>query len=165
MKVITKKLVGVIHLAKIYPYLAFDSAKEALDYYTEVFGATDIIRLPVSPEQATQFGISAEKLADTTMHASFTVLGAPLFCADNFMGPVQSSNQVSIMLDINSEDAQAAHEADAFYQKIAASGQAKITMPFEEQFWGGKMGQLVDKYGITWMLHSQPYSKINLNTK
>lgn len=84
-------------MAKIYPYLAFNSAKEALDYYTEVFGATDIIRLPVSPEQATQFGISSEKLADTTMHASFTVLGAPLFCADNFMGPVQSSNQVSIM--------------------------------------------------------------------
>jgi len=67
LKVITKKLVGVIHLAKIYPYLAFDSAKEALDYYIVVFGATDIIRLPVSPEQATQFGISPEKLADSTL--------------------------------------------------------------------------------------------------
>ncbi|MBF2595491.1 VOC family protein, partial [Listeria welshimeri] len=29
-----------------------------------------------------------------------------------------------------------------------------------EQFWGGKMGQFVDAYGISWMLHSQPYSKL-----
>lgn len=31
-------------MAKMYPYLAFENAKEALGYYEEVFGATNIYK-------------------------------------------------------------------------------------------------------------------------
>ncbi|WP_272928374.1 VOC family protein [Companilactobacillus zhachilii] len=37
--------------SQIYPYLAFKNAKEALKYYQEVFGATEIYRLSPQPQQ------------------------------------------------------------------------------------------------------------------
>lgn len=39
-------------MTKLYPYIAFENTKEALEYYEEVFGATEINRLPVTKEQA-----------------------------------------------------------------------------------------------------------------
>lgn len=91
-------------MAKMYPYLAFENAKEALGYYEEVFGATNISRLPVSEEQSEMFGLPKENLENTTVHGGFTVLGANLFCSDSFGKEVKPSNQISIMLDSNSED-------------------------------------------------------------
>lgn len=68
---------------------------------------------------------------------------------------------VAILLDLNSEDADESAAADAFWKKIAESGQVTINMPYEEQFWGGKMGDFTDKYGVRWMLHAQPYSQMS----
>ncbi|MBC1420357.1 VOC family protein [Listeria seeligeri] len=147
-------------MAKLYPYLAFDNAKEALGYYEEVFGATNITRLPVGEEQSEMFGIPKDDLENTTVHGGFTVLGANLFCSDSFGKPVSATNQISIMLDLDNEDPVAVAEAEAFYEKVSSSGKVTITLPYAEQFWGGKMGQFVDEYGISWMLHSQPYSKL-----
>ncbi|HAM2109748.1 TPA: glyoxalase/bleomycin resistance/extradiol dioxygenase family protein [Listeria monocytogenes] len=147
-------------MAKMYPYLAFENAKEALGYYEEVFGATYISRLPVSEEQSEMFGLAKENLENTTVHGGFTVLGANLFCSDSFGKEVKPSNQISIMLDSNSEDPAAVADADAFFEKVSSSGRVTVTLPFEEQFWGGKMGQFVDEYGISWMIHTQPYSKL-----
>ena len=31
---------------------------------------------------------------------------------------------------------------------------AQITMPYNNVFWGGKFGSLVDKFGIQWMVSS-----------
>lgn len=36
-------------MTALFPYLAFDNTKEAIAYYEEVFGATDVKRLPVDP--------------------------------------------------------------------------------------------------------------------
>lgn len=60
-------------MAKMYPYLAFENAKEALGYYEEVFGATNISRLPVSEEQSEMFGLAKENLENTTVHGGFTL--------------------------------------------------------------------------------------------
>lgn len=38
--------------AKIYPYLTFENAREAMHYYVEQFGAEIIYRQPLSAEQA-----------------------------------------------------------------------------------------------------------------
>ncbi|MFD0896989.1 VOC family protein [Loigolactobacillus binensis] len=151
--------------SRLYPYLAFTNAKEALAYYETVFGATNIYRLAPSPEQAQQFGLPADAdLNNMTMHAGFTILGVDLQCADAFNGAVTANKQITLMLDINNEDPASVAAADAFYAKIAASDQVEISMPFAEQFWGGKMGHFTDKYGVNWMLHTQPWSQ-NLGQK
>lgn len=147
-------------MAKLYPYLSFENSKEALTYYEQVFGATNISRLPVGEEQAKDFGIPVDKLADTTMHGGFNVLGAELFCSDNFNREKQIGHQISILLDVNSEDELASKEAADFFEKVANSGTVTVNLPYEDQFWGGKMGQFTDQYGILWMVHAQPYSQL-----
>ncbi|MFC6180141.1 VOC family protein [Lactiplantibacillus daowaiensis] len=145
--------------SQLYPYLAFENAKTAIDYYQRVFGATDVYRLSPQPEQAQQFGLPADAdLNNMTMHGGFTILGTKIECSDAFRGTPQPSDQISLMLDLNSEDADSAQAAEAFYQHLVTSDDVKITMPFAEQFWGGKMGQFIDKFGITWMLHTSPWS-------
>ena len=145
--------------SQLYPYLAFENAKSAIEYYQRVFGATDVYRLSPQPEQAEQFGLPADADLDSmTMHGGFTILGTKLECSDAFHSAPQPSSQITLMLDINNEDAASAKAADDFYEQLVASDEVKITMPFAEQFWGGKMGQFVDKYGITWMLHTSPWS-------
>lgn len=42
-------------MTSLSPYITFQNTKEALEYYQDVFGATNIHRLAVSPEQASQF--------------------------------------------------------------------------------------------------------------
>ena len=31
-----------------------------------------------------------------------------------------------------------------------------MTMPLADQFWGGRLGMLVDKFGVQWMLTHNP---------
>lgn len=38
-------------MVKLYPYLSFINTKDALVYYEEVFGATNIIRIPDKREK------------------------------------------------------------------------------------------------------------------
>ncbi len=62
-------------MTALFPYIAFKNSKEALAYYEEVFGATDVKRLEVGEEQASRiFGMTKEA-QEATMHAEFEVLG------------------------------------------------------------------------------------------
>jgi PhnB protein len=54
-------------------------------------------------------------------------------------------------------------DLEDLYKKVVEHKDIKITMPLDEQYWGGKMGCFIDKYGISWMLHSQPYSKLDMD--
>lgn len=146
-------------MANVNPYIALNNTKEALAYYEEVLGAKNIRRLPVGADQAEEFGVSAEQASEMTMHSQFEVLGATIMAADNFKGEELGYSGVSIMLDVNSEDEESMAEAKAFWHHLSDSGQVTVNMPFEEQFWGGAMGDFTDKYGVHWMLHAQPYSK------
>ncbi|HDK4568610.1 TPA: glyoxalase/bleomycin resistance/extradiol dioxygenase family protein [Staphylococcus aureus] len=47
-------------MTALFPYIAFENSKEALAYYEEVFGATDVKRLEVGEEQASHFGMTKE---------------------------------------------------------------------------------------------------------
>lgn len=49
-------------MTELFPYLAFEKAKDAIAYYEEVFGATNVKRLEVSEEQAEQFGMTKNRL-------------------------------------------------------------------------------------------------------
>lgn len=148
-------------MANVHPYLSFNNTKEALAYYQKVLGATNISRMPVSKEQAEQFGVTKEKLDETTMHSQFDILGTTIMAADNFHSDNLSYTGFSILLDLNSEDKFAFQEAQTFWNHATESGDVKVNMPFEEQFWGGAMGDFTDKYGVRWLLHAQPYSKIS----
>lgn len=147
--------------SKLFPYIAYPNAKEALDYYKKSFGATNIYRLSPSEEQAKQFGIpEGANLDDMTMHGGFTILGVEIQCADAFNGvTAPKEQQIVLQLDINSEAPESLAAADALWNRLQDQHAVTVIMPYAEQFWGGKMGQFTDRYGVTWMLHAQPWSQ------
>lgn len=135
--------------AQIYPYLTFENAKEAMDYYVRNFGAKIIDHQPLSQQQAENLGLDVDQLDSTTFRGEFTVAGQKLICADATMANPQASSLVSIMLDFY-DDQGAAKE---LFSKLAASDEQRVTVPFGPQN-DGQMGQIVDKYGITWLICS-----------
>ena len=133
--------------AQIYPYLTFENAKEAMDYYVHNFGAKILYHQPLNQQQAESLGLDPENLADTTFRAEFTVAGQKLVCADATMANPQASSLVSIMLDFYDDPA----EAKELFKLLSSSDQQRVTIPFGPQN-GGQMGQVIDKYGITWII-------------
>mgnify|MGYP000582743248 CR=1 FL=1 len=71
--------------AKIYPYLTFENAREAMHYYVEQFGAEIIYRQPLSAEQAENLGLALDDLDATTAHGEFSIVGQKIVCADATM--------------------------------------------------------------------------------
>lgn len=135
-------------MAAIYPYLIFDNAKRAMDYYVHQFGAEIISREPLGPDQVEAFGLHPENLAETTAHGEFRVAGQTIVCADATMANPQSSSLVSIMLDFAGDGS----GARALFDRLAASGDQRVTMPYGQHPAGGALGEIVDRYGITWLI-------------
>lgn len=138
--------------ANLYPYITFTNAKEALQYYATVFDATDIFREPVSPDQAEYYGLLDTNLADTTFHGGFSVAGTHILCSDAFMADPQASSMISILLDFDAADSDDVRQAQDLFKQVTDSETVRVTLPYSTQTFGGKMGQFVDQYGITWMI-------------
>lgn len=143
--------------ATTYPYLAFENTKKALQYYEQVFGATDIVRLPVTQDQADQFGISTDHLEDKTIHAEFKIAGATIFCSDALMAIPQPSSLISILLDFNEDQIT---DAQALFDRVAGSETVKVIIPFASQEFGGQLGTVVDQYGVTWMIRVESRTEV-----
>ncbi|MCH4353946.1 glyoxalase/bleomycin resistance/extradiol dioxygenase family protein [Staphylococcus haemolyticus] len=148
-------------MTELFPYLAFEKAKDAIAYYEEVFGATNVKRLEVSEEQAEQFGMTKEQAAEATMHAEFEVLGVKILCSDSFGRVENINNGISLLIDFDVNNQDDSDKVQQFYDKIKDHDSIDIEMPLKEQFWGGKMGAFTDKYDVRWMLHGQDYTQLN----
>lgn len=140
-------------MTQLIPYLSFESAKEALAYYEDVFGATDVNRLPVGKEQAGQFGVDPEQAEEMTMHSEFKVAGHKLYAADRFGKAGDFNNSMTLSLNWDKSSAEDTAAMTDLFNKVAAHDETKVHMPIEEQFWGGVMGALDDKYGVHWMFN------------
>ncbi|MBI5973092.1 VOC family protein [Staphylococcus caledonicus] len=148
-------------MTQLHPYLSFEKAKDALSYYEEVFGATNIHRLQVGESQAEHFSMTKEQALESTMHAEFEVLGVKILCSDSFGRVENINNGISLLIDFDINDKEDTERVHQFYNKIKDHESLNIEMPLEEQFWGGQMGAFTDKYGVRWMLHGQDYTKLN----
>ncbi|URZ87578.1 glyoxalase/bleomycin resistance/extradiol dioxygenase family protein [Floricoccus penangensis] len=148
-------------MAILNPYISYESAKDALDYYENVFSAKNVFRLPLTEGQAKEYNISDKNLDDTTMHGGFTVLGAQVYVSDNLFGAENNGpSNITLNIEIDNNNADEISAADRFYMLVRDSGQVTVTMPFQEQFWGGKMGAFTDKYGMKWTLHLAPQNPL-----
>lgn len=134
----------------IHPYLTFENAKQAMEYYHDIFGARINYRQPLSAATAENLGLSTDNLADTTLYGEITINGHIIACADAVMGTSTASSLVSIMLDFADD----VNEAKAMFQKITATDEQKVTVPFASHETGGMFGRVVDKYGVNWIITS-----------
>ena len=110
----------------IFPCLWFDGkAKEAADFYCNIFGNSKVI-------------------TDTPMVVQFEIEGKKLMGLNG--GPMFTINP-SISLFVT---CQTNEEIDNIYNKLVEGGNAM--MPLDKYPWSEKYAWVVDKFGMTWQL-------------
>jgi PhnB protein len=120
---------------RVSPYLCVDGADEAIKFYSDVFGASERMRM----------GGPDGKIG----HAELQFGDSLIMLADEFpeMG-VQSPRTVGgtpVMLSVYVED------VDATYERALAAG-AKALRQVENQFYGDRSGQFEDPFGHRWSI-------------
>ena len=130
---------AVSHIPEGYhsvtPYLIVDGAAEAIRFYGEAFGAVEVLRMPMGEN----------KLA----HAEVKIGDSHVMLADEFpdmghLGPHKRGGPTaSLMIYLP--------DVDAAYAKAIAAGAKKERAP-ADQFWGDRMGTLLDPFGHRWTL-------------
>jgi len=120
---------------RLFAYLAFGDAAQAIEFYAAAFGATESYRL----EMAGKIG-----------HAEIAFEGVTVMLADEFpqigfTRPAGSSS-VSIVVYVADVDAIAAR---------AVSAGATLEKPLADEFYGDRVAALRDPFGHRWLFHSR----------
>lgn len=140
-------------MARVTTYLNFPrSAEEAFLFYKSVFQtefSAPIFRfkdIPSSPDQPA----IPEADQDLVVHVALPILGGHVIMgtdAPESMGfTVTSGNNININLEPDTRE-----ETERLFNALAVGG--TIEMPLQDMFWGAYFGNLVDKFGIRWMLN------------
>ena len=134
--------------SRLNPYLSFagDQAKEAMEFYADVFGGD------LTLNTFGQYGDPDADGADRIMHAQLqTPLGFTLMGADTApgMGDPSPGDQITISLSGDDRD-----ELRGYFERLGDGG--TVVMPLEKQMWGDEFGMVKDKYGIDWMVDIAP---------
>ena len=118
----------------VTPYLVVDGAEEAIRFYTEALGATEVLRLPM----AGKIGHAEIKIGDSH------VMLSDEWPDMDIRGPKSRGGATSSLM-IYVED------ADAAFARAVAAG-ATVERPVEDQFYGDRNGALVDPFGHRWTI-------------
>ena len=119
----------------VTPHLVCEGAAEALTFYQQAFGATELIRMP---------GPNGK-----LMHAEIRIGDSVMMLADDFpeygsRGPrALQGSAVTIHLYVE--------DADALWNRALAAG-ATALMPLGDMVWGDRYGMLVDPFGHQWSI-------------
>ena len=118
---------------QVTPALHMDGAGAAIDFYKEMFGATERMRMP-DP---------SGKVA----HAELQIGGSVIMLSDEFpemnvRGP-KAIGGTPVTLNVYVED------VDAVFARAVEAG-ATALRPVEDQFYGDRSGQLEDPFGHRW---------------
>ena len=118
----------------ITPSLTCRDAAKAIEFYKSVFGATEIMRMPM---QDGKIG-----------HAELRIGDSNIMVADEFPGmsaAPSGSGTPAIDLFLYTED------VDATFSRAIAAGSRTVMTP-ENMFWGDRFGKITDPFGHQWGL-------------
>jgi len=122
---------------RVSPYLVVDGAAQAIDFYTQVLGATERMRMG-GPDgkighAELQFGDSVVMLAD-----EYPDMG--------YVGP-KAVGGTPVTIGVYVEDVDKTFDA-------AVKAGAKALRPVEDQFYGDRSGQFEDPFGHRWSIQT-----------
>ena len=118
---------------RVIPSLVIDGAAQAIDFYRDVLGATERMRMD-GPD-------------GKVGHAELQIGESVIFVADEFpdmgyVGPKKiGGSPVTLMVYLE--------DVDATFDRATKAG-AKVTRPVEDQFYGDRVGQFEDPFGHRW---------------
>ncbi|GKQ36182.1 VOC family protein [Streptomyces sp. A012304] len=128
--------------ARLNPYLTFDGdARQAMEFYKEVFGGT------LKINSYGDFGQAGTPEADKIMHGMLeTPSGFTLMGADAPPGTEHNPGNTFSVSISGDDDA----ELRGYWEKLSADG--TVSVPLEKQMWGDVFGMCTDRFGISWMV-------------
>jgi PhnB protein len=119
----------------VSPYLAVDDAARAIEYYTQAFGAQEVVRMDAP--------------GGTIGHAELAIGDSRIMLADPFpqgsTRPPKDLGGTSMSVFMYVED------VDAVVQRAVDAG-ATVTMEVADQFWGDRFGTITDPFGHIWSI-------------
>ncbi len=123
------------------PYLNFPgNAREAMTFYHSLFGGD--LKISTFGEYSVP-----NMPADGVMHAELKSGSLVLFAADDGSGNTEVRTGGSIALILEGDEPEKLTE---WFHALSEGG--TVGMPLEKQMWGDVYGDLVDRFGIGWMV-------------
>lgn len=116
----------------ITPAITCKNAARAIDFYKNVFGATEINRMD-GPD-------------GSVGHAELRIGDSVIFVSDEFPGMSAAPSPTttpSSYIFLYTED------VDATFNRAVAAG-ASVSMPLMNMFWGDRYGKVTDPFGHSW---------------
>ena len=117
----------------VSPYLAVEDATRAIEYYTQAFGAREVMRMDAP----------GGKIA----HAELEIGDSRIMLSDPFpqgsTRPPKELGGTSASVFLYVED------VDAVVKRAVDAG-ATVTMEVADQFWGDRFGAITDPFGHVW---------------
>lgn len=116
----------------VTPYLIIDGAADAIEFYKQAFGATELFRLALDGKIG---------------HAEIKIGDSPIMLADaypdmGYNGPKSlGGSPVSLMIYVE--------DVDTIFNRAVDAG-ATVKEALSDKFYGDRMGSLIDPFGHVW---------------
>jgi PhnB protein len=130
---------------QVIPYLNFNGhCREALSFYQQCLGGDLSLQKVAESPMAAQM---PSEMGANILHGCLTRNGETLVMGSDMLGAnTKPGNTVFLCLNCGSDE-----EIHTYFQKLTTDGTVKT--PLHQSFWGATFGELIDKYGMTWMLN------------
>ena len=134
----------------VTPYLMIQGASEAIEFYKQAFGATEVFRLA---QPNGKIGHAEIRIGDSSI-----MLADP--CEEGAFRNPRSLGGSSVGLHVYVED------VDAQFAQALRAG-AKPVKPVQDQFYGDRTGTLEDPFGHIWFLatHKEDIAPDEINRR
>ena len=119
----------------ITPYLSYKNADAAIKFYERAFGAKEIMRL------STPDGGVAH--AEIEVGDSRVMLADEMPAFGNKSAETLGGSPVSFLFYVE--------DVDAAFERAVKAG-AKVKRPVEDQFYGDRVGTVIDPFGVQWSI-------------
>jgi PhnB protein len=129
--------------SRLNPYISFkDTAREALEFYQQVFGGE------LSINTFGEYGQADTPIADLVMHGMLeTPNGFTLMGADTPPG-MDYTPGTTMAVSLSGDDADL---LQSYWDKLSEGG--NVGVPLERQMWGDTFGMVIDRFGTPWMVN------------
>jgi len=117
----------------VIPSLSIQGAAEAIEFYKRAFGAKERLRMP-GPNNSIAH-------AELEIGDSVVMLSDPFPQASTKAPTDLGGTTISLFCYVE--------DVDSTFQQAVDAG-ATATMPVDDQFWGDRMGSVIDPYGHAW---------------